>query len=148
MLYHKTQVYKVPANTGLLLNGTTDDIPVYSGTDFDDVSANKMVAGNGETISAVTGKTRYVLADDGGKAMFLYIGATPATVPAGKAYLEIDGAAARALSLDEETTGIGATLNDNVEMINDNVIYDLSGRRVENPTKGIFIINGKKVVIR
>ncbi len=28
------------------------------------------------------------------------------------------------------------------------VYYDLSGRRVEHPTKGIYIINGKKVVIK
>lgn len=26
------------------------------------------------------------------------------------------------------------------------VVYNLSGQRVENPTKGIFIINGKKVI--
>ena len=30
----------------------------------------------------------------------------------------------------------------------DNIIYDLSGRRVSNPQKGIYIINGKKVVIK
>ena len=28
------------------------------------------------------------------------------------------------------------------------VIYDLQGRRVENPTKGIYIVNGKKVVVK
>ena len=28
------------------------------------------------------------------------------------------------------------------------MIFDLQGRRVENPTKGIYIINGKKVVIK
>ena len=28
------------------------------------------------------------------------------------------------------------------------VVYDLSGRRVETPTKGIYIVNGKKVVIK
>ena len=27
-------------------------------------------------------------------------------------------------------------------------IYDLQGRRVLNPTKGMYIVNGKKVVIR
>lgn len=44
--------------------------------------------------------------------------------------------------------GIDATLNDNVGKINANVIYDLQGRRVEHPTKGIYIVNGKKVVIK
>lgn len=28
------------------------------------------------------------------------------------------------------------------------IIYDLQGRRVENPTKGIYIVNGKRVVIK
>ena len=44
----------------------------------------------------------------------------------------------------QQTTGIGATLNDNGGMTNDRW-YDLSGRRVEKPTKGIYIVNGKKV---
>jgi hypothetical protein len=29
-----------------------------------------------------------------------------------------------------------------------NTIYDLQGRKVENPTKGIYIINGKKTMIK
>ena len=31
---------------------------------------------------------------------------------------------------------------------NSGVIYDLSGRRVENPVKGIYIVNGKKVLVK
>lgn len=42
-------------------------------------------------------------------------------------------------------TGINATLNDSTK---DSVIYDLNGRRVMTPTKGVYIINGKKVVIK
>lgn len=42
------------------------------------------------------------------------------------------------------TTGINAV---NSEEIKDNNYYDLSGRRVMQPTKGLFIVNGKKVVI-
>ncbi len=30
---------------------------------------------------------------------------------------------------------------------NDNVYYDLAGRRVKNPGKGIYIVNGKKVIL-
>ena len=52
------------------------------------------------------------------------------------------------LRFDADPTGIGATFNDNVEMINGNVVYDLSGRRVEHPTKGIYIINGRRVVVK
>ena len=29
-----------------------------------------------------------------------------------------------------------------------NEVYDLSGRRVVQPTKGLYIVNGKKVIIK
>ncbi|MBR5892282.1 MAG: leucine-rich repeat domain-containing protein [Bacteroidaceae bacterium] len=35
-----------------------------------------------------------------------------------------------------------------VTEVNDNIYYDLSGRRVENPTRGIYIVNGKKRLIK
>jgi hypothetical protein len=31
---------------------------------------------------------------------------------------------------------------------NDGNIYDLQGRRVTKPTKGLFVVNGKKVVVK
>ena len=43
--------------------------------------------------------------------------------------------------------GEGTTAIDSVELTNDNVvIYDLAGRRVEKMEKGIYIVNGKKVI--
>ena len=30
----------------------------------------------------------------------------------------------------------------------DENVYDLQGRRVEKPTKGLYIVNGKKIVIK
>lgn len=47
---------------------------------------------------------------------------------------------------EEETTGI-----ENLESAGNGqqtIVYDLQGRRVENPTKGIYIINGKKTTIK
>ena len=46
----------------------------------------------------------------------------------------------------EEATGIHSI--ENGQSIMDNVIYDLSGRRVVNATNGIYVINGKKVIVR
>ena len=43
------------------------------------------------------------------------------------------------------TTGIE---NNNREAITNNRYYDLQGRRVNQPTKGLYIVNGKKVVIK
>ena len=41
------------------------------------------------------------------------------------------------------TTGITAPTSDTGKL----VIYDLGGRRVENPTKGLHVVNGKKVLL-
>jgi hypothetical protein len=43
-------------------------------------------------------------------------------------------------------TDIEVETTDNGQQTTD--FYDLQGRRVENPTKGIYIVNGKKVVIK
>ena len=37
---------------------------------------------------------------------------------------------------------------ESVETEMETVIYDLSGRRVEKMEKGIYIVNGKKVVVK
>ena len=44
-----------------------------------------------------------------------------------------------------EDSSIDAMLNDKGKMINENV-YDLQGRRVLHPTKGLYIMNRKKVI--
>ena len=65
-----------------------------------------------------------------------------------RAYIELTGSTARALTftLDGgETTGI-ATMENGQLNVETGVIYDLSGRVVKNPTKGIYVINGKKIV--
>ena len=42
-------------------------------------------------------------------------------------------------------TGIGTV---KVQTIADGVYYNLQGQRVDNPTKGIYIVNGKKVIVK
>lgn len=67
----------------------------------------------------------------------------------GKAYLAISGAAARSLEFvfdDSETTGIHAVNEVNPYTLVD--YYDLQGRRVAQPTKGLYIVNGKKVMVK
>ena len=44
------------------------------------------------------------------------------------------------------TTGI-QTLQKN-QSVQDGVYYNLQGQRVDNPTKGLYIVNGKKVIIK
>ena len=72
------------------------------------------------------------------------------TLAAGKCWIELvpsSEAHARRLVIVHEgtTTGINA-INAAANM--DGNIYDLNGRRVMQPTKGLYIVNGKKVVVK
>jgi hypothetical protein len=97
--------------------------------------------------------TNMILNNVGGNIGFYF--ANGQTVATNRAYLHIATSLAPAagsrmvMVFGDETTGIidATRLNDNVEMINDNV-YDLQGRKVAQPTKGLYIVNGKKVVIK
>ena len=73
-------------------------------------------------------------------------------IPGNKAFLVLTSTEAQAKSFvlefeDGGTTGI-ETIENSKNSIDDGVYYDLQGRRVENPTRGIYIVNGKKVVIK
>ena len=47
---------------------------------------------------------------------------------------------------DDESTGISTVRGD--ASTRTGAVYDLSGRRVQNPQHGLYIVNGKKVVIK
>ena len=47
--------------------------------------------------------------------------------------------------VDDKTTGISQIDNGKSAIEN---YYDLQGRRVDRPTKGLYIVNGKKVIIK
>ena len=93
----------------------------------------------------------YVLGATDGKLhnVATYVSSNTLTIPACKAFLRYSGDSnARDLSLifdDAETTGIQAA----EKKMSDNAMYfDLMGRRVAQPQKGLYIVNGKKVVIK
>ena len=72
------------------------------------------------------------------------------TAMANKAYLKIEGAAnAQMLTIREGADGGETSVESAMTDVSvDKVYYDLTGRRVENPKQGIYIVNGRKVVIR
>jgi len=68
-------------------------------------------------------------------------------------YLKIenrDGNAQATQSIKMRVIGDDTTEIDNAELENESsafsAVYDLQGRRVVNPTKGVYIVNGKKVL--
>ena len=73
-------------------------------------------------------------------------------IPGNKAFLVLTNAEAQAKGFvlefeDGGTTGI-ETIENSKHSTEDGVYYDLQGLRVENPTRGVYIVNGKKVVIK
>lgn len=72
-------------------------------------------------------------------------------VPAGKAVLHLGneqaGAKAMVLKIDDSATGVNSIENEKMRK-GENEIFDLSGRRVSKAVKGIYIINGKKMVVK
>ena len=114
-------------------------------------SINKLVAGSvtNNVAEYVYGTGKYVLTVHSDEPVFAEVNINGAHVDADHAYLDLNGTnAARgrlAIRFVNESTGIS---NIEAETIGDDVIYNLRGQRVENPTKGLYIINGKKVVIK
>ena len=144
----------VPANTGLLLkganNGNYEITIANSGAEVEGGNAF-LVNTAGTTFSADNDYYYFGLKKD----TFTFGTFDPATVaiPANKAYLKIAKSAfpagARELSLvfEEESTGMDASLVNSEKRILNSEIYDLQGRRVVKPVKGLYIVNGKKVMV-
>ena len=88
----------------------------------------------------------YVL-NNGTQGVGFYKLKSTGTIGANKAYLTYSGGGgfgAREFFLFDEATGIEMPTVEDVNA--DAVVYDLQGRRVVNPTKGLYIVNGKKVI--
>lgn len=140
-----TQVTEaVAAGTGLILKGTggeTYNIPVVaSGTDIS--ATNKLNAA--VTATDVEANAAYVLYKDEFRKV-----TNASSVPAGKAYLLATDvpAEARSLTFDfGDATGISAIAKS--QEPNANGYYNLAGQRVAQPQKGLYIQDGKKVIIK
>ena len=145
-----SELTTVAANTPLLLNAAEGEYNINVVASGDDVDGNLLVAGTGieNGITKVDGKTRYVLGIEEGKATFLKIVDTPATVPTNKAYLEFDGdvpAPVLNLGFDgDDKTGINMVKGEGFKVNGE--FYNLNGQRVAQPTKGLYIVNGKKII--
>ena len=138
---------KIPAGTGIILEGSGDVTIPLTTASTDAIGTNNLHVSDG-TVTNEESATIYVLAKKSDVVGFYKLGSS-VTVPAGKAYLRIIGGVAQApafIGFGNGTTGIQTI--DNGKLTNDDVYYDLQGRRVAQPTKGLYIVNGKKVIIK
>ncbi len=140
----------IPANTGILLRGEGEvTIPVVASS-ATDVSANKLVGVTANTLIAAN--AGYVLMNEEGGIGF-YQNENEFTVGANTAYLPVgfDGGTARSffsLWNDDETTSISEKVKVNSDKFATAPVFNLNGQRVEKPAKGLYIVNGKKVVMK
>ena len=133
----------IPANTGVV---------VYSAT-------AKTYTADITTTGATLGETNilkpWLTAGTPGDATYYTLAAGPkfkqssgGILAAGKAYLVLPTSAPElTVFFGGETTSLREMRNEELEMRNAE-IYNLNGQRVATPTKGLYIVNGKKVVIK
>ena len=68
-------------------------------------------------------------------------------ITVGRGYIVLQGSGVRALPFEDDDTPTGISSID-AEGNASSVFYDLSGRRVSKPSRGVYIVNGKKVMIK
>ncbi len=135
----------IPAGTGVLVAGVEGEY-TFKGTtaDASTLTDNDLkVAGE----STVADGKQYGLAQVDGKVGFYKI-ASGDTLTAGKAYLEVSEESAAKMSffaLDGGLTGISSV---EAAKTANSAFYTLQGVKVAKPTKGLYIMGGKKVIVK
>ena len=141
------EVGAVPSGTPLLLMAETTDqaytIPATSSATAPTV--NLLKAGDGTTVIGGSSRYDYVLKDGEFRR------AAEGTVDKGKAYLHLESLPSNAAALTisiEGTTGISEVQDLGFKVHGSEAFYNLSGQRVAQPAKGLYIVNGRKVVMK
>ena len=112
----------------------------------DDVVVNGLLRGVYATTSAAADASNYVMQKNGNDVNFYLVTGTDATVKPFRAYLTTAVPSARMLTFNlDEVTAIDAV--NNSKKTSDGY-YNLNGHRVAQPTKGLYIFNGKKLIVR
>ena len=144
-----SQVTKaIKGGQGILLAGTPGTHTVDMANSSEVLSDNKLVGVMTPTyIKTISGDNTIFGLKNGE-----FVKAAAGVIGANKAYLPIATslftAGARVIMAfdDDETTGISAMHNSQCIMHNE--VFDLQGRKIAQPKKGLYIKNGKKVVLK
>lgn len=133
----------IPANTGILVKAAKGDynfaVTSKEGTPLENnnlIAATEPVKSDGATFFALTKmdtKVGFAVVKEG------------VNIPAGKAYLKVPAAStAKFFGLDGEATGINSVKTANA----DGAYYTLEGVKTTKPVKGLYIHNGKKIIVK
>ena len=126
----------IPAQTAVVLKGEPATYEFAIIADADPIEGNDLKG----TLEPIEAAGKYVLAQPAEKEVGFYLAET-GTIAAGKAYIESESGV-KAFFFGDAETAIKSLNSTESE----GVIYDLSGRRVSKAQKGIYIVNGKKVL--
>ena len=135
---------EIPAGKAVILKSTAASIMLTPAATTATLEGNAL---QGTATEITNPGNAYVLNKKDGVVGFYKLQAGK-TIGANKAYLIYSGSSAPSFLnfVEGNVTGIempkAETTDSNAE------VYDLQGRRVANPTKGMYIVNGKKVVIK
>ena len=145
----------IPAGTGVVLNGAQGDYTFAITTESGTASKENMLRGSDEAAETTGGAKYYMLslaATGGNETVGFYYKAENGAAfmnGAHKAYLAVpEGTEAKATGYAfNEVTGINDITR---EQVTDGVWYTIDGKRLngEPTVKGIYVVNGKKVVIK
>ena len=128
------EVSVIPAETGFILKGTGSAWYDLYKTESaaDDVSSNQLL---GTLTATAAPSNTFALSTKKGVTGFYSVN-TGLMIPAHKAFLNLSGSMSRLLTIDGEKTGIMIIRDEGAPV------------EMQRPTKGIYISNGKKVVIK
>ena len=130
----------VPAKTGVIITGEAGEYHFAPSTAT--VASNSILTGVLEETPADNSK-RYFEFDNQKEFGFHHYNAS--VLEANRAYLVTDGSDTHEF-YKVNLTAVGIEEIETETMPNE--IYDLTGRRVNNPVKGLYIVNGKKVLVK
>ena len=137
----------VTKNNAVILKSTASPIVMtLTSTDSSNDFSGNSLTGVSTAAGEETDGTFYVLNYKSGTGVGFYKLASGKKVGVGKAYLTYSGASAPEFFGFGETTGVNEVRGQMEDVRGE--YYDLQGRRVAQPTKGLYIVNGKKVVIK
>ena len=132
----------IPAGNAVILKSTAASVTLTK------TSATGTLADNdlkGVDVATAAPANAYCLSKGtSGVGFYAFTG----TIPAHRGYLVITSGAPQYLGFDDNggTTGLNEAKSQTEETRGE--FFDLQGRRIMNPTKGLYIVNGRKVVIK
>ena len=136
-----TKVDAVKANTPYIVKGNEGTYTLTVAEEEVEAPENNLL----QISTKNTGNGVYVLYNGAsGVGFYLWSGGS---LGAGRVYLPAIVNAREFIGLDSETTGI-STVNSEAKSLFNGEFFNMAGQRVAKPAKGLYIVNGKKVLIK